>query len=124
MDKHTIWLRRRFQNFWKSVDSVDYNHNLKLAIDHFNSGYGKDSLGDKIIDYTIALESLSSKKGDPKDSISYKFSVRIARLCKDIPKDRKEFLYRTERIIQQEKQRRPWRYRREITFESRVYQPY
>ena len=106
-----------FRNLWKSVDSVDYNHNLKRAVDRFNSGYRKESRGDKIIDYTIALESLSSKEGDPKDSITYKFSVRIARLCKDIPKDRREFYDELRESYSKRSERRSWRHRREITFE-------
>ena len=36
--------------------------NIKRTINRFNSAYRKDSLGDKIIDYTIALESLVSCK--------------------------------------------------------------
>lgn len=40
------------------------------------------------MDYIISLESILAHEHDPKDSITYKFSLRAARLTKKTPLER------------------------------------
>jgi len=67
---------------------LELNHeiNLDISTSRFNSAYTKPLSEDKLIDYTISLESLFSRQGDGKDSVTHKFSLRFARLVgKTIP---------------------------------------
>lgn len=62
------------------IEENDKRIQIKNALNRFNFSYERDQGLDTIIDYVIALESLLSKPDDPKDSLTYRLSLRASKL--------------------------------------------
>lgn len=80
---------KNFELFWEKICTLDLTKHsfLRVALDRFNHAYDKYADEDKLIDYLIAFEALYSEgAGD----LRYKIPTRIARLLKEVPKERME----------------------------------
>jgi hypothetical protein len=73
------------QTYRKLLEKISGTHNPKydLAVRRFMYTYARELTEDKIIDFTISIESLFSKKGEGIDSISYKLSLRFCKLLQN-----------------------------------------
>lgn len=75
---------------FKIYDKDPYN-NIKNAVHRFNYAYQRRTGEDSVVDYVVALEALlSSNQDGSTDSISYRISLRAAKLLEGNPAKRSE----------------------------------
>lgn len=78
----------RYLRLWQEIKDLDFGRELETAINRFHYSYEKKNNQDKLTDDIVSLEALFS--GGRTDSVTYKLSLRYARMVKSKIKDRKE----------------------------------
>jgi Apea-like HEPN len=80
--------RVRYLRLWQGIKDLNFGRELETAINRFHYSYEKKNNQDKLTDNVVSLEALFS--GGRTDSVTYKLSLRYARMVKSKIKDRKD----------------------------------